>query len=173
VAIFIFLGLQIGFRIEGAEGEALRGIARRARAGIMAGGEVARGGGRQGRRGRDGEGDQIAVAKGAEGAESLDEEGGGAMGAGGDGEDEGEEEDDQVSLAGFVGFVCGFVRRVCWEVLRHSFRVSRNRRRRGSVFCSESTSEDPPPPGSRPSQDGLDVEMEVECGRERKRCRQV
>ena len=89
----------------------LRGIARRARAGIMAGGEVARGGGRQGRRGRDGEGDQIAGAEGAvpgsevegEDDEILDEEGGGAVGAGGDGEGEDEEEDDQVSFAGFVG----------------------------------------------------------------------
>jgi hypothetical protein len=83
----------------------------------MAGGEVARGGGRHGRRGRDGEhpvdgaGDQIAGAEGAvpgsevegEDDESLDEEGGGAVGAGGDGEGEDEEEDDQVSFAGFVG----------------------------------------------------------------------
>lgn len=83
--------------MEGAEGEALRGIARRARAGIMAGG--------------DGAGDQIAGAEGAvlgsevegEDDKSLDEEGGGAVGVGGDGEGEDEEEDDQVSFAGFVG----------------------------------------------------------------------
>ena len=94
-----------------------QGLARRARARIMAGGEVARGGGRQGRRRRDGEhpvdgvGDHIAGAEGAvpgsevegEDNESLDKEGGGAVGAGGDGKGEDKEEGDQVSFAGFVG----------------------------------------------------------------------
>jgi hypothetical protein len=87
---------------------------------------------------------------------------------GGDGEGECEEEDDQVSLAGFVGSVgrfvgfVGFVRGVCWEVCWEVCRgfVTKNRRGRGSAFCSESTSEDPPLPRGRCI---LHLQLSQEC----------
>ena len=48
-----------------------------------------------------------------------------------------------------------------------SFRVSRNRRGRGSAFCSESTSEDPPSPGVNVNPNHPELQQEEDSGERR------